>query len=130
MLTEPAHFKDWLAPGEIELTVGGRANLDFGDSGIIIDSRITACEPTSVLEYSWSSGDEPLRPVRWELTAIDGGTELKLKLGVPEDEEVARSCAGWEAHLMMFMAAIEGVPIKFPFERFQASRKGYSELMT
>ncbi|MEO2178192.1 MAG: SRPBCC family protein [bacterium] len=129
MLTKPSHFVNWLAPGEIELAQGGRATLNFTDSGIVIDSEVTKCQAPSLLEYSWSSGDEPQRPIRWELEPIDQRTRLSLTLGIPEDEEVARSCAGWEAHLMMMLAALEGVPIKFPFERFQATREAYKEMM-
>ncbi len=129
MLTEPARFVDWLAPGEIELNKGGAAKLNFTDSGIVIDSTVTECEIGSLLQYSWSSGDEPERPVRWEISATDNGTELTLVLGVPEEEDVARSCAGWEAHLMMLLGAIEGVPIKFPFERFQSTRAAYDEMI-
>jgi len=44
---------------------------------------------------------------------------------VPQTEDIARTCAGWEAHLMMLLAAIEGVPIKFPFERFKSTREAY-----
>jgi hypothetical protein len=44
---------------------------------------------------------------------------------VPENEDIARACAGWEAHLMMLLAAIEGVPMKFPFERFKSTREAY-----
>ena len=66
MLTEPDRFIDWLAPGEIELAVGGAARLNFVDSGIVIDSQVSACEPARLLEYSWSSPGEPERPVRWD----------------------------------------------------------------
>ncbi len=129
MLTDPARFVDWLAPGEIELSKGGAAKLNFTDSGIVIDSVVTECEIPTLLEYSWSSGDEPLRPVRWELASVEDGTRLTLILSVPKEEDVARSCAGWEAHLMMLLAAIEGAPIKFPFERFQSSRTAYNEMI-
>jgi hypothetical protein len=54
---------------------------------------------------------------------------LILELRTPDDEDIARSCAGWEAHLMMLLAAIEGVPIKFPFERFQATRADYDSMI-
>ena len=129
MLTDPSCFVDWLAPGELELKRGGAAKLNFTDSGIIIDSTVTACDPPRLLEYSWSGPGEPNRPVRWE-TAPDGsGTRLALTLRIPEEEDIARACAGWESHLMMLLAAIEGVPIKFPFERFQATRNGYKSLV-
>ncbi len=129
MLTEPDRMVEWLAPGEIELRKGGTAKLNFTDSGIVIDSTVSECEPPSLLEYSWSSPGEPTRPVRWETAPVAGGTHLTLTLQVPEDEDIARSSAGWDAHLMMLLAAIEGVPIKFPFERFQATREVYKSII-
>jgi hypothetical protein len=30
---------------------------------------------------------------------------------------------------MMLLAAIEGVPIKFPFERFKSTREAYTEMV-
>jgi uncharacterized protein YndB with AHSA1/START domain len=127
MLTDPAKFVDWLAPGEIELKPGGTAKLNFVDSGIVIDSTVSAFEPERLLEYSWSSPGEPDRPVRYEIEPAGPDTRLTLTLTTPDDEDIARSCAGWEAHLMMLLAAIEGVPIKFPFERFQATRTEYNK---
>lgn len=126
MLTDPSCFVDWLAPGRIELKEGGAAKLNFTDSGTVIDSTVTACDPPRLIEYSWSGPGEPERPVRWETAPEGSGTRLTLTLRIPQDEDVARACAGWEAHLMMLLAAIEGVPIKFPFERFQATREAYN----
>ncbi|MEE9254950.1 MAG: SRPBCC domain-containing protein, partial [Pseudomonadales bacterium] len=65
MLTDPARFVEWLAPGEIELKEGGAAKLNFTDSGTIIDSTVSACDPPRLIEYSWSGPGEPQRPVRW-----------------------------------------------------------------
>lgn len=125
MLTDPEKLPDWLASGRIDPFVGGRAQLDFQDSGIRIDSRVSAYQPMQVLEYSWSSGDEPLRPVRWSLRPQYEGTALTLELTTPASEDMGRSCAGWEAHLAMLEAALEGVPIKFPFPVFAAARDAY-----
>ena len=124
-LTDPALLPQWLAPGVIELREGGHARLDFIDSGIVIDSVVTLCEPLRLLEYSWSGPGEPLRPVTWSLGPQGGACRLGLTLGLPEGDDVARSCAGWEAHLDMLAALLEGVPIKFPFERFKAAREAY-----
>jgi len=129
MLTEPARLADWLAPGTIELEAGGAAKLNFVDSGTVIDSTVSAIDPPRLIEYSWSSPGEPLRPVRWETAPVEGGTRLTLTMRVPDNEDVARSCAGWEAHLMMLLAAIEGVPIKFPFQRFQETRAAYKDMV-
>jgi len=125
MLTDPERLAEWLAPGTIELRPGGAAKLNFTDSGTVIDSTVTAIDPPRLLEYSWSSPGEPARPVRWETQAADGGTRLTLTVTVPQNEDIARACAGWEGHLMMLLAAIEGVPIKFPFERFKTTREAY-----
>ena len=129
MLTEPGRLVEWLAPGTIELREGGAAKLDFSDSGIIIDSTETAFEQERIIEYSWSNPGEPLRPLRFEVEPEGDSCRLKLCLKTPVDEDIARSCAGWEAHLMMLMAALEGVPIKFPFERFQSSREAYNDMV-
>jgi uncharacterized protein YndB with AHSA1/START domain len=122
MLTEESERVKWLAEGTIELSVGGRAQLDFKDSYVIVDSEVTACETEQLLEFSWSGQDEPLRPIRFELTPQDDSCHICLKVSIPEDEVVARSCAGWEAHLTMLQAALAGVSTKFPLDRFKACR--------
>jgi uncharacterized protein YndB with AHSA1/START domain len=129
-LIEPAILPQWLAAGAVEARVGGAARLDFGDSGVVIDSEVSEAAPGRVLEYSWSSPGEPLRPLRWSLEPIDGWTQLTLTLRQPASEDIGRSCAGWEAHLEMLAAALEGVPMKFPFERFKAARDAYRALLT
>jgi uncharacterized protein YndB with AHSA1/START domain len=129
MLTEPSRLIEWLAPGAITLRKGGSAKLNFTDSGTVIDSTVSALDPPRLIEYSWSSPGEPNRPVRWETAPVAEGTRLILTLRVPEAEDIARACAGWEAHLEMLLAAIEGVPIKFPFDRFKATRESYKALV-
>jgi uncharacterized protein YndB with AHSA1/START domain len=125
MLTDPAMLPQWLAPGRIEFAVGGAARLDFADSGTVIDSAVSACEDGRLIEYSWSSPGEPLRPVRWEIAPDSRGSRLTLTLKTPAGEDPGRACAGWEAHLTMLEAALEGVPIKFPFETFKVAREAY-----
>ncbi len=124
-LTDSEELVKWLAPGEIELWEGGSAKLNFTDSGIVIDSKVTAIEPLSVLEYSWSGPGEPLRPVRWDMRPKGDEVQLNLTLRMPASEDAGRSCAGWDAHLEMLAAALAGVPIKFPFELFKAARDAY-----
>lgn len=125
MLTQPERLAQWLAPGTIELKLGGAAKLNFTDSGTVIDSTVSAFDAPRLIEYSWSSPGQPSRPVRWETAPVAGGTRLTLTVSAPQSEDIARTCAGWEAHLMMMLAAIEGVPIKFPFERFKTTREAY-----
>jgi uncharacterized protein YndB with AHSA1/START domain len=125
MLTDSARLPLWLAPGELALRKGGEAKLHFPESGINVDSLITAIDPPRLIEYSWSSFGQPWRPLRWEIALADGGAQLTLTLSIPDNEDIARTCAGWDAHLDMLAAALEGVPIKFPFERFKAAREAY-----
>jgi len=124
-LTESQHLVQWLAPGVIERRPGGAVRLDFADSGIVIDSQVTAIEPLRLLEYSWSGPGEPNRPVRWRLEPMGAAVRLTLTLTLPTDEDAGRAAAGWAAHLDMLAAALAGVPIKFPFELFKAARDAY-----
>lgn len=129
MLTDPSLLPQWLAPGDLSLSKGGAAKLNFPESGTNVDSVVTEVQPPRLIEYSWSSPGEPDRPLRWEAAATPGGTRLSLTLTIPDSEDIARTCAGWEAHFEMFAAAMEGVPIKFPFERFKAAREVYRALV-
>lgn len=129
MLTESEGIAQWLAPGEIELRKGGRVHIDFGDSGVVIDSHVLEFEPLRHLAFSWSSGDEPERPLHWTLDATDGGTGLRLTVRLPEGEDLAKACAGFDAHLEMLAAALEDVPIRFPFELYLARRRAWQEAL-
>lgn len=129
-LVEPERLSNWLAPGEIELRLGGSARLDFVNSGVRVESVVTAFRPVRLLEYSWSGPGEPQRPVRWRLTpAGPRATDLSLRLTLPGHEDIARSCAGWDAHLEMLAAALEGVEAKFPFDHFKARREFYQHML-
>tara|TARA_R110002110_G_scaffold67359_1_gene183761 strand:- start:1120 stop:1644 length:525 start_codon:yes stop_codon:yes gene_type:complete len=127
MLATEENRVKWLAPGSIDLKVGGRAILDFKDSYVLVNSEVTACEPNRVLEFSWSSPDEPLRPIRFELETTTSGSKILLSVSIPDEEVVARSCAGWEAHLTMLQAAAAGVSVKFPIERFKLCREDFDQ---
>lgn len=127
MLTESGQMAQWLAPGQIEQRLGGAVKIDFADSGTVIDSTVLEFEPGRVLAYSWSHGDEPQRPLRWALQSEAEGTHLVLTVGIPAGEDAAKACAGFEGHLEMLAAALEGVPIKFPFDVFLAARKAYGQ---
>lgn len=130
MLTDPQVLPQWLAAGTIELRQGGAVHIDFADSGTVIDSTVLAIEPQALLEYSWSSGDQPQRPLRWELGPVEGGTRLALTMRIPADEDAPKALAGFEAHLDMLAGALEGVPIKFPFQRYLEARQHYQAALT
>lgn len=127
MLTQSDALVNWLAPGTIEPHTGGAIQLAFEDSGTAIDGTVRQFDPPRLLEYSWSSGADPERPLRWELTPTGNGTRLHLTVLIPSDEDIAKAAAGWEAHLEMLLAALEGVPIRFPVDLFLAAREEYRE---
>jgi len=129
MFTAPELLARWLAPGRIEPRLGGAVRLDFADSGAVIDSEVSAFEAGRVLEISWSAPGEPVRPVRWEVAASGNGSVLTLAVRTPPGEDPGRACAGWEAHLAMLLAALDGAPIKFPFEIFKAAREAYRPIV-
>jgi uncharacterized protein YndB with AHSA1/START domain len=117
-----------MAPGVFEAKVGGRIQLDFGASGTPIEGFVQSCEPNYLLAYSWSAGDAPERPMRWELSEQSGTTNLTLSILLPDDDLVAISCAGWDAHLEMLTAALEGISISFPAARFRKAREVFTDM--
>lgn len=129
MLTDPQAMAQWLAPGTIDLRAGGAVRIDFADSGTLIDSTVLAIDAQRLLEYSWSSGSEPARPLRWELNPVAGGTQLVLTVRIPVGEDASKAVAGFDAHLDMLAGALEGVPIKFPFQRYLDARKHYQQML-
>ena len=78
-----------------------------------------------MLAFSWSGEGDPLRPVRFELLPWGNGCMIRLTVSIPDHEVVARSCAGWEAHLTMLQAALAGVSIKFPLDQFKECRAAF-----
>jgi uncharacterized protein YndB with AHSA1/START domain len=126
-LTQPDRLPLWLAPGQIEPRVGGAVKLDFAESGVVIDSRVTALQPQHLLEYSWSGPGEPERPLRWEIEPVGPMAGLTLTIIQPATEDIARACAGWAAHIDMLVAALAGIPIKFPFDTFKTAREIYRD---
>ncbi|MDL0431514.1 SRPBCC domain-containing protein [Marinobacter sp. TBZ242] len=129
MLTGSANLANWLAPGTVEQWQGGSVKIDFEQSGSPIDSYVRAIKPERLLEYSWSTGDEPQRPVRWTLIPDAEGTTVELTLLLPDDHRVSISCAGWDAHLEMLMASLEGIHIHFPADRFREARAAFSAIV-
>ena len=129
MLTDSAALAQWLAEGRIDLRPGGRVHIDFGDSGVVIDSTVLDLAPPHRLAYSWSNGDQPARPLHWSLEASAGGTLLALTVTLPAGEDLAKACAGFAAHLEMLAAALEGVSARFPFPLYLEKRKEYQALL-
>ena len=127
-LTTPAVLAKWLAPGEIELTLGGRVHLAFTGGDTVIDGEVTAYEPPRVLEFTWTDKGNDYGFVRWELTDEAGGTHLLLTHTVPE---AARGSgvpmlAGWHSLLEKLAALLDGQPVSDLPDRWQEFHDDYA----
>jgi uncharacterized protein YndB with AHSA1/START domain len=125
-LTNPAQLAQWLAPGELELTLGGRVYLAFTDGDGVIDGQVTAIAPPRLLEFTWTDQDNDFGFVRWELVADDGDTHLVLTHTVPES---ARGfglpmLAGWHSLLDQLAALLDDQP--FARDRWQELHDDYA----
>lgn len=125
-LTDPTALAQWIAPGSVEQRLGGAVKIDFHDSGVVIDSEVVEFEPGHVLAYAWGKGNDAARVLRWETRDAPAGAWLTLTVNVPAGEDPAKACAGFEGHLEMLAAALEGVPIKFPFDVYKQARAEYA----
>jgi uncharacterized protein YndB with AHSA1/START domain len=112
-LTNPVQLAQWLAPGEIELTLGGRVYLAFTDGSGVIEGRVTAITPPRLLEFNWTDKGDDLGFVRWELTAEDGGTHLVLTHTVPESARALGipMLAGWHSLLEQLEILLDDQPM-------------------
>jgi uncharacterized protein YndB with AHSA1/START domain len=125
-LTESGKRGLWLAPGEMELRVGGRVEHRFrhadlshekippakyGDyaGGHVLHGTITRCEPPRLLGYTWGDGEEDSE-VLFELFPLESG-EVKLVVTqrrLRSREGMANVAAGWHVHLGILLDRLEG----------------------
>jgi uncharacterized protein YndB with AHSA1/START domain len=127
-LTDPAQLAQWLAPGEMELTLGGRVHLAFTDGDGVIDGRVTAIEPPRLLEFTWTDKGDDFGFVRWELGDVDGGARLVLTHTIPEASRRfgLPALAGWHSLLDQLAALLDGQPLPPSGERWQALHDHYA----
>jgi uncharacterized protein YndB with AHSA1/START domain len=95
-LTEPEHLEAWF-PTTIEGERTSGAPLRFRHRKADLppmEGAMLACEPQSVLEFSW--GEDTLR---FELAPRESGTELTLIDTLAERGKAARDGAGWHVCL-------------------------------
>jgi uncharacterized protein YndB with AHSA1/START domain len=125
-LPNPAQLAHWFAPGEIELTLGGRVYLAFTDGAGVVDGRVTAIAPPRLLEFTWTDEGNDLGFVRWELISEDGGTLLVLIHTVPESARKLGlpMLAGWHSLLEKLATLLDGRP--FGRDRWQELHDYYA----
>lgn len=127
-LTDSEKRGKWLAPGEMELRVGGTVEHRFRhadlshektpppkygayEEGHVVYGTVLRCEPPHLLSYTWGDGDEDSE-VTFELVSEDHG-EVKLivtQRRLRSREGMANVAAGWHAHLGILIDHLEGRP--------------------
>lgn len=124
-LTKPECLATWLAPGEMELRVGGRVELRFdvqeaperAKAGAIIRGVVTRCEPPRALAYSWSDASPGQPPaespigesvVTFELEARGEDVLLVLTHRRLRTAMITKFGAGWHTHLGVLLARMSG----------------------
>ena len=124
-LTESEKRGKWLAPGKIELRVGGRVELTFRHAdlsgekttpdrykkaeGYEMRGRVTRCDPPRLLSYTWDekSGDSE---VSFELTPRGADVVMVLTHHRLVDRATMVSVAsGWHAHVGILIDNLQGV---------------------
>ena len=111
--TDPERVGRWFLPLTGDLRLGGRFQLE-GNAG----GQITECEPPNRLAVTWVFGDA-VSLVRVDLTGLaDGGTELRLRHAVSDDDHWAQfgpgaTGVGWDLTLLgldFFLSTREPAP--------------------
>jgi uncharacterized protein YndB with AHSA1/START domain len=132
-LTEPDQIEAWLARADVELTRGGRVELEWLNTDehgnryehATARGTITELEAPRVIQY-----DTDVHGVlRWELDPDDGGTRLTLTVAIqlPADQ-VTENRSGWHVHLDFLADALEGGRVDWehwPRDRWQAHHDRY-----
>jgi uncharacterized protein YndB with AHSA1/START domain len=125
-LTDSEKRGSWLAPGEMELRVGGRVEHRFRHAelshetepppkygeyreGHVMYGTVTHCEPPRLLGYTWGDGEEDSEVI-FELFPLESG-EVRLVVTqrrLRSREGMANVAAGWHAHLGILLDRLEG----------------------
>ena len=125
-LTESGKRGVWLAPGAMELRVGGRVEHRFRHAdlsheatpptpyaayadGHVMYGTVTRCEPPHCLSYTWGD-DAEASEVAFKLSPCPNG-EVKLVVTqrrLRSAAGMANVAAGWHAHLGILQDRLDG----------------------
>ena len=126
MLTDPLAMAAQMAgAGSVE-RAGGTVHIDFADSGTVIDSCVAPLTDGRLLAYSWSSGSEPERPMRWGAGARNGGTRLTLTLQIPPRRTPPRPAPASRPSGHAGRSPGGACPSSSLFQRFLQARGAYT----
>jgi uncharacterized protein YndB with AHSA1/START domain len=123
-LTDPHELSTWMDPAIVELRVGGRFEITFGDGKML--GHITKLIPEQVLAYTWNEDQADASEVRWELASDGAGTNLRLTHTRLARRTASAYGAGWHLHLEMLAAVLAGMNPEWDDARFDQLREGYA----
>jgi len=108
-LTDPEHLREW-APFDADgslATTGRTVKLTTvgAPKPMVSETTITRADAPNVLEYKWGGFD-----MRWELTAVRGGTRLTLWTNI-DRRYMAMGAAGWHVCFDVLERLLDGHPI-------------------
>lgn len=126
-LIVPERISDWLGDAEVDPRVGGRYVIHFRVPDDSMTAVITAIDPPRLLEYRWTSVEDPRGAlVRWELEP-QGERACRLVLtqfGLPR-AKLADTGSAWHDFLDMIPDAADGVATPYDVPRWQALESIY-----
>jgi uncharacterized protein YndB with AHSA1/START domain len=126
-LTDPAKLITWLARAKVGLTTGGHVELYYDYTGYVMNGKITRLLPPSLIEYSWSGGDEPESVVCWTLKPMgDKACILTLKHTFEHKCDLPKILSGWHVHMDMLAPAMDGKPSAWSWENWEALCEKYA----
>ncbi len=122
-ITEPEHLQAWF-PDRIVGEWKPGASLRFEDAmGGGFDGRVIACEPPSLLEFSWGTDS-----LRFEIAPRGAGCTLTLLDTFDPLGKAARDAAGWHECLDLLELHLEGQQPSFkPGQRWVQVHPKYVE---
>lgn len=133
-LTESDRRGTWLAPGEMDLRLGGRVTLTFRHADLSPDNteptperfrryeaghtqygRITRLDPPRLLSYTWGGESDEDSEVTFELAPEGEGVLLTLThRRLPDRGVMANVAGGWHTHLRFLSDHLAGrAPVSF-----------------
>ncbi len=116
-LTEPAELAEWLSDASVDLRVGGAIQVRFDDG--TMNGVITDLEPERVLAYSWHEGEDRESHVRWDVSASDSGTVLRLTHVKLAPQSASGFGGGWHHHLDRLEGVVAGHPLEWSWKTFE-----------